>query len=122
MLFFAFWVLSVTVGLGAFLAFMYLRAKPVLSSVVAISHGSLGAFGIIVLTYALSRGPIRGVAYGASSFGLVAVVLGGLAVLLGLGIALLTRRSNRRVGLIIGVHASVAIAAYILLMTYVSFS
>lgn len=121
MLIFAFWVLSATVMLGTFLAFMYLHAKHVLPSAVAISHGSLGAFGIVVLAYALFREPIRGAAYGVSSFGLVAVVLGGVALLLGLVIALVTRRPGRRIGLLIGAHASFAVAAYILLMTYVSF-
>ena len=120
MLFFAFWVLSATVTLGAFLAFMYLRAAHVLPSAVAITHGSLGAFGIAALAYALSREPIRGVAYGVSSFGVVAAALGGLALLLGFTIALLKWRTNRRVGLLIGVHATFAVAAYTLLLAYVS--
>jgi len=119
MLFFSFWILSAAIVLGAFLAFIYLRAAHP-PSAVAIAHGSLGAFGIAALAYALSREPIRGVAYGVSSFGVVAAALGGLALLLGFTIALLKWRSDRRVGLLIGVHATFAVAAYTLLMAYVS--
>ena len=53
-----------------------------------------------------------------ASFGPAAAVLAALAALAGVGIALLGRRMARRIGLLIVVHASLAVTAYVLLLTY----
>lgn len=59
------------------------------------------------------RGPARGVAAGVGSFGTVAAALFAAALLTG-GVLLLRRRS----GLVMAIHAGIAITAYVILLAW----
>jgi hypothetical protein len=86
---------------------------------MGVGHGVLGAAGLGVLVLAL-RGPPRGTANGVASFGPVGAVLGAAALLLGLIIAALTWRKARGTGFAIAAHATLAIAAYVMLFAFLS--
>jgi hypothetical protein len=79
--------------------------------VAGIAHGVVGAIGLGCLLLAL-RGPPRGVDAGVGSFGTLGAVLLGAALLTGL--TLLIRRN----GLVMAVHAGLAITAYVLLLAW----
>jgi hypothetical protein len=110
--------LGLTVLLGAALAIVGMRAplaKP--SRVLTALHGACATIGIVALLLAL-RGPARGAATGTQSFGLVAAILLLLAALIGIvGIVLHARRA-RFPGGVVGAHASIAIAGYVVLAVY----
>lgn len=110
----AFWVLTFAVLAGSGLALWHLRgiSRPPLA--VGIAHAAVGAAGLTLLLLAL-RGPARGVAVGVGSFGLVAAGLFGGALLTGVGLLLLHRK-----GVVMAIHAGVAITGYVLLMAWVS--
>jgi hypothetical protein len=80
--------------------------------VAGIAHGVVGAVGFVVLLFAL-RGPARGVATGVGSFGTVSAVLLGGAVLTGIALLLLHRK-----GVVMAVHAGIAITGYVLLLAW----
>ncbi len=77
-----------------------------------IAHGVVGAVGLVVLLLAL-RGPARGVAAGAGSFGTAAAVLFGAALVIGVAILWLRRKA-----VAISVHAGFAIVGYVLLLAW----
>lgn len=82
-------------------------------------HGALGVSGLVLLLLAL-RGPPRGVAMGAGNFGLIAAWLLAVALVFGL---LMFRRSLRRgtvPGAAVGIHATLAIAGFVMLVAYAS--
>lgn len=109
--------MSLAVAFGTGLALWHLRATdgasrpPVL---VGIVHGVIGATGLVFFLLAL-RGPPRGVAAGAGSFGEVAAVLFALA--LAIGIVLLIRR-RRGAFITMSIHSAVAITAYVVLLAW----
>jgi hypothetical protein len=113
----AVWVLTIAAGAGTVLALWHLRAtdgvaRPPL--VAGITHGIVGAAGLAVLLLAL-RGPARGVGAGVGSFGIVSAVLFAGAVLTGIVMLLL-----RRKGVVMAIHAGVAITGYTLLLAWSS--
>ena len=112
-------ILSATVVLGIALALLRLRGPSAPPWMIGALHGLLGAAGLATLILAL-RGPPRGVVTGVASFGAIAAVLAVGALVAGLGIVTLARRSGRGIGLMIAVHGTVAITAYVLLAAYVS--
>ncbi len=118
MLLLAFAILSASVAAGIVLALLRLRGSPPHGAVGAL-HGVAGAAGLVALLLAL-RGPPRGVLTGVASFGAIAAVLAAVALAAGLVVAVLARRSHGVVGLVIGMHATLAITAYVLLLAYVS--
>jgi hypothetical protein len=99
------------------LALLFLRGrrKPFL----ALVHGLVGAagFGLLLL---LLRGPRRGEAMGVGSFGEAAAVLFGVALVLGLLIALLRRRAPRVTSLLIASHSGLAVTGFVLFLAWVS--
>lgn len=111
-------ILSVAVLAGIVLALLRLRGVW-LHWIVGALHGVAGAAGLGALVLAL-RGPPRGVLTGVAPFGVVAAVLAAAALAVGLGIVALARRSPGGSGLLIAVHATLAITAYVLLLAYVS--
>jgi hypothetical protein len=119
MLIAAFVTLAVAVLLGSVLAVPHLqtegRAPP--WSLAAL-HGLLAISGLGCLALAL-RGPSRGLDQGVASFGIIAAVLITLAA--SLGVALLaTRVFKRRVaGIMIGIHATLAVSGFVILAAYV---
>jgi hypothetical protein len=112
-------ILSATVVLGIALGLLYLRGGTRPPWMVGVLHGLFGTAGIATLILAL-RGPPRGLLNGVASFGAIAAVLACVALVAGLGVVTLARWSGCGVGLMIAVHGSLAITAYVLLIAYVA--
>jgi hypothetical protein len=81
-------------------------------------HGAAGLLGAALLLAGLG-GPPRGVAEGAGAFGRAAVWLIGGAVLLGLTAASGRLRRRAPSALVLGVHATLAVAGVVMLVAYV---
>ena len=80
-------------------------------------HGIFAIAGLGCLLLAL-RGPPRGLATGTASFGLMAAVLIALAALVG-GALLATHLLKRRLpGIVIGIHATLAVSGLVILAAY----
>ncbi len=75
--------------------------------------------GFIVLLLGL-RGPPRGVAEGAGSFGVIAAVMLALALLAALAIIAAQMRRRTPGMLVVAIHATLAIAGFVVLAAYVS--
>jgi len=121
MLTLAFWILAATVAFGSALAFLHLRAAKLPPWPVGVLHGMAGATGLVVFILAL-QAPARGAEYGVSAFGPAAGVLVALALVMGLVVLILARRFRRTSGLVIAIHSTIAVTAFVLLLAYVSFS
>jgi len=106
------------VVLGSALAVLHLLPqRPAIPLWLSAPHGLLAMSGFIVLVLAL-RGPPRGVASGAGAFGMIAAALLALAVAAG-GCTLGCRLLKTPVaGLLVGVHATLAIAGFAFLAAY----
>ena len=74
----------------------------------------VGAAGLAVLLLAL-RGPARGAAVGVGSFGAVSAGLFGAALMTGVVLLLL-----RRKGVVMAIHAGIAITGYVMVMAWVA--
>jgi hypothetical protein len=108
-------LLTVAVAVGTGLALWHLRATddgP--PAMVGLLHGVIGAIGLGVLLLVL-RGPARGIAAGAGSFGTMAALLFGAALLT--GVAVLLRR-QRTPAVLIAIHSGLAITGYVLLLAW----
>lgn len=118
----AFAVLGAAVAIGAGLAVAYLRgpeAKPP-HRLIPFGHGILGGVGLLALIAALRhRVPPSGM--GLSGFGPIAAGLLGLAFALGLALFLAGRR-RRPAGALVGAHASLAIAGFVVLLSLLALS
>jgi hypothetical protein len=113
----AFWFLCAAVAIGAGLALPYLRGAPRRPPwSIGIVHGALGTAGFTVFLLVLRSG-LPPSAMGTAGFGLAAAVLLAIALLLGLVIGL---RRRRPPSVLVAVHASVAIAGFVVLWTVVS--
>lgn len=82
-------------------------------------HGAVGIAAFILLLLGL-RGPPRGVQQGSGAFGLVAAALLAVALLLGSLMAVSRMRRRPPAMLVIGIHATVGVAALVMLAAYVS--
>ncbi len=117
MLYLSFAFLTAASALGAFLAVLVMRAdagRPPWR--IAAVHGGLGGLGLAILLFALWGTGQRGEAKGVSLFGWDAVGLLGAAFLAGIGAWGLRGRS----GLVVALHAILAMFGYVILATYVS--
>lgn len=116
----AFWVLCAAVAIGSGLAIAYLRgpqAKPP-PRFIAFAHGLLGGASLVALIAALRSGlPQTGM--GLSGFGVIAAGLLALAFAFGLMLFLSGRR-RRPAGALVGAHASLAIAGFVVLLSLVA--
>lgn len=115
----AFSVLACAVAIGCALALVHLRsykAVPVAWWVAAL-HGLVGLSGLGLLALAL-RGPVRGLAQGTASFGIIAASFFVSAALIG-GNIFARHRRGRHAGALIGVHATLAISGFVMLAAYV---
>lgn len=113
----AVWVLTIAVAAGIGLGMWHLRATDAASrppAAAGILHGIIGAAGLVVLLLAL-RGPPRGVAAGAASFGMTAAWLFGVALLSG---AVFYFRRRKGAAIMLAIHAGVAITGYALLLAW----
>jgi hypothetical protein len=118
MLLASFTLLLIAAALGSVLAALSLRpGLPPPAPMYGVLHGCLGAGGFVALLIAL-RGPPRGVAMGVGSFGALAAVLLGVALLAGLIMLAVRARVRQVPGLIIGIHATIAISGIVILAAY----
>lgn len=111
----AVWVLTLTVGAGTILAFWHLRSTgntPLPPLAAGIAHGVVGATGLVILLLAL-RGAPRGVDAGVGSFGTMSAVLLAGAVLTGIVMLILRRKS-----VMMTIHAGIAVSGYVLLLAW----
>jgi hypothetical protein len=107
------------VALGVAVALPYLRPEAPRRLLFGIIHGMTGALGLGLLIIAL-QGPRRGDAMGAGSFGIVAALLFGSAVMIGPVIRVLGKRKPSVTGLVVVTHASLAITGFVLFLAWAS--
>ena len=104
---------------GSILAVLHLwRERPAIPPWLSALHGVLAIGGFIVLVLAL-RGPPRGAASGASAFGPIAAVLAAVALIAGAATLAARLRKKPFTGILVGVHATVAVSAFVILAAYV---
>jgi hypothetical protein len=119
MLLASFTLLLIAAALGSVLATLSFRPEvPPPAPIFGVLHGCLGAGGFAALLLALG-GPPRGLAIGAASFGVIAAVLLAVALLAGLAMLALRSRARQVSGLIIGIHATIAISGIVILAAYI---
>lgn len=119
MLLLSFSLLLLAVLLGTLLAAIHLgaaRSRPP-GRPLGLLHGLLGVFGLGALLLAL-RGPPRGEAMGVGAFGWIAAVLLTAALLAGLSVLIARLRYRRVAGLVIGIHATIAVGGVVILAAY----
>lgn len=118
---FAFAILCAAVLSGSALAVLYARgarSRPPHKAVPPL-HGALGAAGLLTLLLALLRG-VPPSHMGTGGFAPLAAGLLAAAFCLGLALALLAWRRGRPAGAVVGAHASLAIAGFVLLLALVA--
>ncbi|HEY2618493.1 MAG TPA: hypothetical protein VGI78_14230 [Acetobacteraceae bacterium] len=114
----SFGLLLTTAVLGGLLAALRLRSRNASAGwIPGVLHGVCGVIGLIALLFAL-RGPPRGEAMGVASFGRIAALLLTIALVAGLAILVLRLRRHPMTSLIIGIHATIAIAGIVMLAAY----
>jgi hypothetical protein len=113
----AFIALAIAVLLGSGLALLHGRAAAPPWPLGAL-HGLIAIGGLGCLVLAL-RGPPRGLDQGTGSFGTIAAVLVALAALAGLALLAARLRKRRLPATLIGVHATLAISGFVVLLAYV---
>jgi hypothetical protein len=120
MLIAAFVILGVVVLLGSVLAVLHLRMKGAATPPwpLAALHGLLAIGGLCCLALAL-RGPPRGLDQGTASFGIIAIALITLAALVGAGLLAAHVLKGRIAGIMIGIHATLAVSGFVILAAYV---
>lgn len=116
----AFYVLAIAVILGALLAVVhFVKAGTGLPPwPLAALHAltALGGFGLLLIAL---QGPPRGAGQGTAAFGIIAAALFVVAALVGSGL-LAGRLRNRPPGTtLIGIHATIAVAGFVILTAYV---
>jgi len=115
----AFVTLWIAVLLGCLLAVLYLRTEGAAAPwPLAALHGLVAVGGLFCLALAL-RGPLRGVEQGTASFGIIAVTLIGSAALIGVGSLVAHLLKRRLSGILIGIHATLAVGGFVILAAYV---
>jgi len=119
MLIAAFVILAVAVLLGSVLAVLHLQTESTTPPwSLAALHGLFAIGGLSCLALAL-RGPPRGLDQGVASFGIIATLLITLAALIGAAL-LATRIFKTRIpGIMIGIHATLAVGGFVILAAYV---
>ena len=116
----AFVILGAAVLLGSVLAVLYLRTEGAAAAPwpLAALHGLVAVGGFSCLALAL-RGPLRGVEQGTASFGIIAAALIGSAALIGVGLFFTRLLKRRFPGILIGIHATLAVGGFAILTAYV---
>ncbi|MGA3403693.1 MAG: hypothetical protein ABSC95_31155 [Acetobacteraceae bacterium] len=119
MLLLSFVLLLIAALLGTALAALHLRAGNVRPPgwPFGALHALLGTVGLVALLLAL-RGPPRGEVVGVGGFGRIAAVLLAVALLAGLAVLAARLRYRRVPGLVIGIHATIAVSGVVILAAY----
>jgi hypothetical protein len=120
MLVVAFVILGGAVLLGSVLAVRHLQTAGAATPPWPLTalHGLLGITGLCCLALAL-LGPPRGLDQGTGSFGIIATSLLTLAALVGAGLLATHILKRRLAGVMIGVHATLAVTGFVILTAYV---
>ena len=120
MLLIAFVILGTAVLLGSVLAVLYLRTEgtAALPWPLAALHGFFAVGGFYCLALTL-RGPPRGLDQGTASFGIIATAMITLAALVGAGLLAARVLKRRIAGIMIGIHATLAVSGFVILAAYV---
>jgi hypothetical protein len=121
MLLASFVVLAIAVVAGSVLMILHLRAAegvPRPPWPLPAFHAVLALAGLACLFIGL-EGPPRGAASGTQSFGAIAAGFLVLAALVGARILYARVRAKRRAEILIGVHATLAVFGFVLLIAYV---
>lgn len=115
----SFLMLAGAILLGSLLAVLYLRTTGAASApwLLALMHGALGIGGLGVLALTL-RGPPRGLGQGTGSFGMISFGLLALATIAGIGL-LVAHWRRQRAGMLLGLHATLAVGGFVILTAYV---
>ncbi len=104
---------------GSVLAALHLiPRRPAIPAWLSGLHGLLATGGFVALVLSL-RGPPRGAASGAGSFGVLAAVLAALALIAGAATVVARLRKRPFTGFLAGVHATLAVSAFVILAAYV---
>lgn len=116
-----FYILLGAVLMGAALAVHYARGPTAKRPhpAIPLTHAALGLVGLTMLLFVL-RGGLPPTDTGTSDFGGIAAALFGLALAFGLMIAFAAWRGRRPGGVLVGTHASIAIAGFVLLIALVA--
>jgi hypothetical protein len=85
---------------------------------LAALHGLLAIGGLCCLALALG-GPPRGLDQGTASFGIIATAMITLAALVGAGLLAARVLKRRIAGIMIGIHAALAVSGFVILTAYV---
>jgi hypothetical protein len=119
MLLLSFVLLLITASLGTALTALHLRGGPPRPPrrPLGALHGLLGVAGLAALLLAL-RGPPRGEAMGVGAFGRISAILLAIAVVAGLAVLIARLRYRRAPGLVIGIHATIAVSGVVILAAY----
>ncbi|HLY47230.1 MAG TPA: hypothetical protein VKQ73_16750 [Stellaceae bacterium] len=113
----AFGLLCAATAIGGGLAVRYMRgpaARPLPAGIAAL-HAGLGAASLLALLLTLRRGLPQG-GMGTEGFGPGAAALISLALALGLVLAHVAWRGRRPPAILVGTHASLAVAGLVLLL------
>ncbi|MFZ3361651.1 MAG: hypothetical protein WCA56_03770 [Xanthobacteraceae bacterium] len=113
-------ILGSAVLLGSVLFVIHLRGETARAAPWPIPalHGLLGITGLACLIVVLRNPPIR-TDLGTTSFGATAALLFAIAALAGGTILAQRLRKKGRPGALIGVHATLAVTAFVILAAYV---
>lgn len=84
---------------------------------LAALHGLIAVAGFACLVLAL-QGPVRGLGEGTASFGTLSAWLLLAAGLLGANLLAARLRKRRMPGMLIGLHATVAVTGFVVLAAY----
>jgi hypothetical protein len=113
-------ILTVVVLLGSVLAVLHFategRTAPPWP--LAALHGLLTIVGLCCLALAL-RSPPRGLDQGIASFGVIATTMFTMAALIGGGLFAARVFKRQIAGIVIGVHATLAVSGFVILAAYV---
>jgi hypothetical protein len=83
------------------------------------AHGALGIVGFLMLLAGLA-GPTRGASMGAGQFGLIGAAMIGLGLLLGATLFFCRVRRKAPPGVVLGIHATLAVGGLVMLAAYVA--
>jgi len=112
--------LTIVVLIGSWLAVLHFDGRPPqrVPWAGALVHAAVALGGFALLAAAL-QAPPRGADQGTAGFGIAAAVLFALAIVVGLAIFLRFRIAKKGATALVGVHATFAVSAIVILAAYV---